>query len=53
MARTVRRRAERHTDVVVVGSPGLAVAEEDRESVADLLADLLVSAIERDEGRAR
>ncbi len=44
MSRTARPK--RHDDVIAVGSPALAVADEEREAIADLLADLLVAQIE-------
>jgi len=41
-------RAPRPTDAIALGSPALAVADEDREQVEDLLAELLVAELERD-----
>jgi hypothetical protein len=38
--------------VIALGAPALAVPEEDRECVADLLADLLVASIERGQENA-
>jgi hypothetical protein len=45
-------RPDRHGDVIAVGAPALAVVDEDREQLEDLLAELLVAELERDGERA-
>jgi hypothetical protein len=44
-------RPDRHADVIALGSPALAVAEEDREQIEDLLAELLLRGLDREEPR--
>lgn len=46
--KTARRR--RLPDPVVEGAPQLALRDEDREDVAELLAELLLDALEADVG---
>jgi hypothetical protein len=53
LARPATRRDARHAETVAAGRPELAVADQDREGVEDLLAELLVRDLERDtEGNA-
>lgn len=44
--RTARLRADRRPDTIAIGVPPLALADEDREPLEDLVADLLVAALE-------
>lgn len=45
--RAPHRRREFH-EALAVGAPELAVADEDREVVADLLAEILIASLERE-----
>ena len=47
MSRPRAARMARAADAVAVGTPALAVADEDREQLEDLLAELLLAALER------
>jgi hypothetical protein len=51
----VRRRTNPgrgHDEVLVEGSPSLAVAAEDSEALEDLVAELLMNALAQDESTA-
>jgi hypothetical protein len=47
------RRSSRRADAIAVGSPALAVVDEEREALADLLADLLIAQLEDQQESAR
>ena len=38
----------RRADPIAVGPPALAVADEDREQLEDLVAELLIASLERE-----
>jgi hypothetical protein len=44
---------DRRADVIAVGSPPLAVADGDHEQLEDLVAEVLIAALERDGESAR
>ena len=47
------RRQKQQQDAIAVGAPALALADEEREAVADVLAELLLAALERGEESSR
>ena len=49
----MRSRSRQIDESVVEGAPLLAVADEDRESLSDILSEMLISSLERDEEPAK
>jgi len=47
-SRNTPPRSDHHGDVIAIGAPALAVANEDREQLEDLLAELIIASLERE-----